>query len=56
MEENEKLNILKDEIEKKYFYFKDIDEKDLTIDNVSDWIDSYRIKYGDEYLLQINRS
>ena len=55
MEENEKLNILKDEIEKKYFYFKDINEKDLTIDNVSDWIDSYRIKYGDEYLLQINR-
>ena len=50
----EKLEILKEEIENKYFYFKEIDDSNLTIDNISDWLDSYRKKYGNEYVLQIN--
>ena len=51
---NEKLNILKDEIDKKYFYFKDIDDSKLTIDNIADWLDSYKKRFGNEFVLQIN--
>ena len=46
-----KYNIIKDYIDKRYPLFKKIDISDVNIENIWDWLEMKKKQYGDEFLL-----
>lgn len=47
----EKLNKIKEYIDKRYPIFKKIDISSVDINNVWDWLEESKLKYGNEFLL-----
>ena len=47
----EKLNKIKEYIDKRYPIFKKIDVSSVDINNVWDWLEESKLKYGNEFLL-----
>lgn len=52
---NEKKRIIKKEIERKYFYMKELDTKKICINNMCDWIEKNKNKFGNDFVLSINK-
>lgn len=51
----EKKRIIKKEIERKYFYMKELDTKKICINNMCDWIEKNKNKFGNDFVLSINK-
>ena len=46
-----KLNLIRKYIEKKYPFFRSIDITVVNLDNIWDWLDKMKEKYGNEFIL-----
>ena len=49
--EDYKQNLITDYIDKKYPIFKQIDISNISVDNVWDWLEEQKAKYGNEFII-----
>ena len=49
--EDYNYSLITDYIDKKYPIFKQIDISNIDIDNIWDWLEEYKEKYGNEFIM-----